>query len=90
MESASQEHTRFEYRNHVYEISPNKDNNVYIEIFHMGSRRTLRWRIFSTSWLERRAKSAVRKAHVWARNLIDQRLIVLNAIEEVDSNACRG
>jgi len=90
MGSANQESTRFEYRNHVYEMSVDKCNNVYTEIFAMGSESALYWSIESTSWMERKAKTAVRKAHVWARNLIDRRLVVLNAIHDVDENGCRG
>lgn len=91
MESASQECACFEYRNHVYKLSPDKDNNIFTRVFYMGSaKKTIRWNTFRTSWLERKAMSAVRKAHVWARNVIDQRIVVLNAIEEVDPNRCRG
>ncbi len=90
MGSASQESTRFEYRNHVYKLSLTRGNSVYVEIFKMGSSQTLTYSTFGTGWRQRTAKKAVRKAHAWARDVIDSRLVVLNAIEEVDSSTCRG
>jgi len=71
MGSANQESTRFEYRNHVYEMSVDKCNNVYTEIFAMGSESALYWSIESTSWSGRPRRLFVKPTYGPGTSLID-------------------
>lgn len=90
MESASQTGKRFEYRDFVYKVSPRGSSGIYVEVVMASSVRSLGWHVFSTYGSQRGAERAVRKAHRWARNRIDKQMVLLNAIDKVDSNGCRG
>jgi hypothetical protein len=71
-------------------MSVTKDNDIYVEIFKMGTERALNWATFRTFFTKRRAEKAVRNGHAWARNCIDERMVVLTAIVDVLPSSCRG
>jgi len=66
-----------------------KGNDVYVQVLKICGTQSLTWRHFPTGFRGRKAEKAVCKAHVWARNIIDTRLVVLNAIEEVNPVSAR-
>ncbi len=80
MGSAERDRSRFEYRNHAYELWVGQKLYVTVDVFEIGTGRELASDFFNF----RSATKAVRKAHAYARNYIDRRMRVLNAIEEVD------
>lgn len=76
---------RFEYRNCSYDLSLTSRNNVYVRVFPGGGEDPLEVETFRRRTdSHRSAKRAVRAAHRWAKVYIDQRLSVINAIEEVE------
>jgi hypothetical protein len=96
MGSANQKARRLEYRNHSYELSVNSYGKVVAKIYKMGSDTLLVDPMYfhTEAGLFRSAETvavrAVRDAHTWARDCIDGRMVVQNAIDEVDPSTCRG
>jgi hypothetical protein len=86
MGSAQRDRSRFEYRNHVYELWVGERLHVNVEVFEMGTDRELASDFFNF----RSPTKAVRRAHAYARDYIDRRMRVLNAVEDVGPSTCRG
>ena len=100
MEPSNQQAGSFSYRHYGYKLSPTPKNNMVVKVYGTVESKVVtlveysfpvQKGIFSafSSITTREAEKAVRKAHARARNYIDERLTVLDAIEGVNPDACR-